>query len=344
MNASINRQWILARRPRGFPAAECYEFRRSPVPRIGDGEMIVRNAYLSLDPAIRGWMDDVPSYMPPIPIGAPMRGTTIGKVVESRIPGFAVGDIVQGLNGWEDYSVVRAGGFTAKLPTGLGVPPTNFLSVLGPTGLTAYFGLLDVGRPKRGETVLVSGAAGAVGSIVGQIAKIEGCRAVGIAGGTEKCDWLRRECGYDAVIDYKARAGGDFVAAIREACPDGVDIYFDNVGGPLLDAVLVSINERGRVLMCGAIAQYNATELPPGPRQLWQLIVRSARIEGFLVRSYLDRWAEGAGRMAGWLAEGRIRHREHIDKGLENATRSFERLFSGDHRGKLIVDIASEAL
>jgi hypothetical protein len=204
--------------------------------------------------------------------------------------------------------------------------------------------LLDVGRPKAGETVLVSGAAGAVGSLVGQIAKLKGCRAVGIAGGREKCEWITRELGFDAAIDYKGAAARDMAAALRAACPQGIDIYFDNVGGPLLDEVLLQINERARILICGSIATYNAVQPPPGPRHLWQLLVKSARIEGFLIKTYVDRFAEGAAEMAGWIAQGRIKHREHIDRGLENAPQSFLKLFTGEHRGKLILDVASEAL
>jgi len=340
MTGFSNRQLLLKQRPHGRPGPECYEWRESRTAAPADGELLVRNLYLSLDPAIRGWMDDAPSYMPPIPVGSVMRGTTIARVIESRCDGFLPGDIVQGLNGWEDYSITPGAGFTAKVPLELKRPLTNFLSVLGPTGLTAYFGLIDVGRPQRGETVLVSGAAGAVGSIVGQIAAILGCHAVGIAGGAQKCSWLTEQLGFDAAIDYKREAG--LGAAIQAACPDGVDVYFDNVGGPLLESVLANINERARLLMCGAISGYNAVEPPPGPRNLWQLIVKSARLEGFLIKSYLGRWAEGRAQMAAWLDAGLIKHREHVDRGLENAPQSFLRLFDGNHDGKLIVDIAGK--
>jgi NADPH-dependent curcumin reductase CurA len=338
MSGLVNRQYLLKERPRGRPVPACYEWREGPAGAPADGELLVRNLYLSLDPAIRGWMDDAPSYMPPIPVGSVMRGTTIARVVESRCDGFRAGDIVQGLNGWEDYSITPGAGFTAKVPLELHRPLTNFLSVLGPTGLTAYFGLLEVGRPRRGETVLVSGAAGAVGCIAGQIAAILGCRVAGIAGGAEKCRWITEQLGFDAAIDYKRET--DLRAAIHAACPGGVDVYFDNVGGPLLECVLANINEHARLLMCGAISGYNAVEPPPGPRNLWQLIVKSARLEGFLIKSYLGRWAEGRAQMAAWLDAGLIKHREHVDRGLENAPQSFLRLFDGNHDGKLIVDIA----
>jgi len=335
-----NRQIILKQRPRGLPGPECYELRTSAVPEPAEGELLLRNLYLSLDPAIRGWMDDAPSYFPPIPLNAVMRGTTIARVVKSRSPEFKAGEMVQGLNGWEDYSIAPAVGFTLRIPPDLGRPYTNFLSVLGPTGLTAYFGLLEVGRPERGQTVLVSGAAGAVGSIVGQIAKILGCRAVGIAGGEKKCRWLTSELGFDAAVDYKATK--DLTASVRTACPDGVDVFFDNVGGETLEAALDVINQRARIIMCGAISSYNATEPTPAPRNLWQLLVKTARLEGYLLSSYLGQWPEGRMKMLEWVRDGRIKFREHVDRGLENAPKSMLKLFDGSHDGKLIIDIAGD--
>jgi NADPH-dependent curcumin reductase CurA len=339
MATGINRRWMLKQRPQRLPGPECYEWREEPVPRAGENEVVIRNLYMSLDPAIRGWMDDRPSYLPPIPLGGVMRATTIGKVLESRCAGFERGDIVQGLNGWEDYSVSQGRGFTARVPVHPGLPLTDFLSVLGTTGLSAYFGLLEVARPRAGETVLVTGAAGAVGSIVGQLARRAGCRAVGVAGSDEKCAWLERECGYDATINYRTRAN-DLVAAIRAACPDGVDIQFENVGGGILEAGLECLNKRGRVLLCGLISQYNAGGDVRGIRNLWQLIAKTARIEGFLVRDWLDRWAEAAAELAKLVAAGELHHREHIERGLEHAPETFLRLFDGNHQGKLIVDIA----
>lgn len=343
MTASVNRQVILKKRPQGLPDDSCYEWRESPIPEPGPDQLLVRNVYMSLDPAIRGWMDDRPSYFPPIELGEPMRATTIGIVVKSNAPGFEPGDIVQGLNGWEDYSVAPGEGFTAKLPVELGFPLTHFLSVLGPTALTSYFGLHDLGKPKAGETVLVSGGAGAVGSIVGQLAKLESCHVTGIAGTDEKCSWMQDTLGFDAAFNYRTRQH-DLSAAIAETCPNGVDIYFDNVGGPLLEAAIDHINDNARILLCGAISGYNSEEPPPGPRNLWQLIVKTARMEGFLIRDYLDQWAAGAEALGPLVAEGNLKHREHIEVGLENATQAFLRLFDGSHEGKLIVDIASGEL
>lgn len=283
-------------------------------------------------------MDDKPSYMPPIELGAVMRGTTVARVIDSRSPRFKPGDIVHGLNGWEDYSIAVDSPFLFLVPPEIERPLTNFLSVLGPTGLTAYFGMLEVARPEPGETVLVSGAAGAVGSIVGQIANLLGCRSVGIAGGEKKCRWLTEDLGFAAAIDYKSTQ--DLTAAIHKACPNGVDVYFDNVGGEILEATLNTINARARIVMCGSVATYNNTAPTPGPRNLWQLLVKTARLEGYLVSNYLPQWPEARIKLAHWLDEGRIQFREHIDVGLESAPVSFLRLFSGNHDGKLIVDIA----
>lgn len=344
MGGLVNRQWLLKKRPLGLPGPDCYEWREVSIPKPRDGECVIRNAYVSLDPAIRGWMDDAPSYLPPIPLGTVVRASTVGRVIESRAPGFAVGDVVQGFNGWEDYSLADTTSFITKVPTQLGLPPTNFLSILGAAGLTAYFGLLDIGKPVAGETVLISGAAGAVGSLVGQIAKLKGCRVVGIAGGAAKCAWAKDKCGFDAVIDYKRLGPGEFESAIRATCPEGIDIYFDNVGGPLLDAALLNLRQHARVVLCGAISNYNAAEPVPGSRNLWQLLVKNARMEGFVVIKYRNRFAEAVAAIAQWIHAGEITFREHIDRGLENTPQSFLRLFTGDHEGKLIVDVCSDVL
>ena len=336
----VNRQILLRARPRGLPASTDFEYREVPVPEPGPGEFVVRNDYLSLDPAIRGWMSDAPSYMPPIGLGEVMRGTTVGEVVASRNDAFSPGDRVVGLHGWEDYSVGRGGGFDSKLPPELDVPPTWFLSVLGAVGMTAYFGLLETGRPRAGETVLVSAAAGAVGSLVGQIARLEGCRTVGIAGGPDKCRMLREEFGFDAALDYKA--GGDLQAAIADAAPDGVDVYFENVGGAILDAALMNLNVRARIVVCGLISIYNAEKPVPGPYNLWQLLVKRARMEGFLIADWVGRFPEGIGQMADWLQSGHIHHREHIEPGLVDAPRTFLKLFDGSNHGKLIVDLSAD--
>lgn len=337
----MNRQICLKARPHGLPTPECYERRESPIPQPQDGELLIRNLYLSLDPAIRGWMSDKPSYAPPIPVGAVMRGLTIGRVVESRAEGFTTGDLVAGMHGWEDYSIAAAAR-VRRVPEDSGQSVTSHLGVLGSGGLTAYFGTLEIGRVRAGETVLVSGAAGTVGSIAGQIARLKGCRVVGIAGGPQKCAWLIEECGFDAAIDYKGSAAEDMAGALRAACPSGIDVYFENVGGPLLDTVLMQINEGARMVICGMIADYNRTSPPVGARNLWQLLVKSARMEGFLVMNYRDRSPQATAELAAWVRDGKIKYREQLVHGLENATQALLQLFSGDHHGKLLVEIAKE--
>ena len=333
-----NRKLILKKRPEGTPKETDFNLISEAVPKISDGEILVRNHYISLDPAQRGWMSDAPSYMPPIPLGESVRATTVGKVLESKNSNFAAGQWVLGLNGVEEYSRVAEGGFTAPIDASIVPSPTNFLSILGAVGLTAYFGLLDAGEPKEGETVLVSGAAGAVGSAVGQIAKIKGCRAVGIAGGSVKCKRLVEEYGFDAAIDYRGKSVEELDTAIKEAAPNGVDIIFENVGGDILDAGILNLNEHARVVLCGLISEYNSD--PVGTKNLWQLIVKQAVIKGFLIRDYAPRFAEGGAVMAGWIAEGKLNHREHIEVGIENAFDAFMLLFSGGNQGKLILDVS----
>jgi NADPH-dependent curcumin reductase len=272
-----------------------------------------------------------------VKLGDVMRGGPIGEVIESNHPDFAVGDNVFGRNGWQEYAVAGPEDLPMKLPSGLPLPLTDFLSVLGVTGLTAYFGLLDVGEPKEGETVVVSTAAGAVGSVVGQIAKIKGCRAVGIAGSDEKCKWCVDELGYDACINYKTQ---DVEAELRKACPNGVDVYFDNVGGEILNTVLGMNNFGSRFVICGAITQYNATEQPPGPSNYLRLLVKSSRMEGFIVLNYADRFQEGVMQLAQWVMEGKIKHREEVVDGLEHAPKAIHKLFDGTNTGKLIIKVA----
>ena len=335
---SENRKFILKRRPNGNPVKDDFSLVKEAIPDISDGEILVRNHFISLDPAQRGWMSDAPSYMPPIPLGDSVRASAVGKVVQSKNPNFEPGQWVLGLNAIEEYSRVEEGGFTAPIDISLVPSPTNFLSILGAVGLTAYFGLLDAGEPKAGETVLVSGAAGAVGSAVGQIAKIKGCRAVGIAGGPVKCERLIKEYGFDAAIDYRGKDIDGLDKAIRNAAPNGVDIMFENVGGDILDAGILSLNEQARVVLCGLISEYNSE--PVGIKNLWQLIVKQADIKGFLIRDYAPRFSEGGAVMAGWMAEGKIKHREHIETGIENAFEAFMLLFSGGNQGKLILDVS----
>jgi hypothetical protein len=330
-----NRQWRLASRPTGMVEDKNFTWVEEPVPTLDkDGQILVRNLYLSLDPTQRGWIAR-DSYLPAVPIGAVMRGSAVGRVVASRRPGFAPGDLVQGLFGWQDYVVIDAAAAPTKVPKS--VPPTQALGVLGATGITAYFGLLDVGRPKAGETVVVSGAAGATGSVVGQIAKIKGCRAIGIAGGADKCAWVKDELGFDACIDYKHE---DVGARLTELCPNGVDVYFDNVGGDILDAALARLAMHGRVVVCGAISQYNAGEPPPGPKHYLNLLLKRGRMEGFLVLDYLPRAMEAVMELAGWLAEGKIKDRVDVQEGLENAPATLRRLFRGENTGKQLLKIA----
>ncbi len=335
MDRPINRRITLAARPQGMVAESCFARDEVPAPSPGEGEALVRTLYLSIDPTIRGWMER-DTYLPAIAIGDPVRSGAVAEVVESRNPAYAVGDRVFGMVGWQDYALVDSGAAAMQvLPPG--IEPTDALGIYGITGLTAWFGLLDLGQPKQGETVLVSGAAGATGSVVGQLAKIHGCRAVGIAGGPEKCRFVTEDCGFDACIDYKA---GDVGRGIAEHCPHGVDVFFDNVGGDILDAALLRINQRARVVLCGAIASYNDAEPPPGPRNLMQLVIQRARMEGFIVLDYLPRFPEAMADLAKHVAEGRIHHRVDVVEGLERAPEALLRLFSGANLGKQLVKVA----
>lgn len=331
-----NKQWRLKRRPVGMVEEADFEWREEPAGVPGEGEVLVRIVYLSLDPANRGWLIDRPSYLPPVGIGEVMRGLAIGVVEQSEHPGFAPGDIVQGVFGWQQYAVVSGRGLN-KLPKQGPLPLTAYLGLLGHIGFTAYFGLLDVGKPQAGETLVVSAAAGATGSIVGQIGKIHGCRVVGLAGSEEKCRWIRDTLGFDAAINYKTEP---LLKGLQQQCPQGIDIYFDNVGGDMLEAALALINQRGRVVLCGMIAQYNTPEPPPGPRNLINLLVRRARIEGFIVLDYASRFGEAAAQLGKWMAEGKLQYRVDVVRGLENAPRALNKLFDGSNQGKLIVQVS----
>ena len=335
MTERTNRRWLLAERPTVMIEDRNFRWSEEPAPEaLNEGEILVRNLYLSCDPTQRGWMAR-PTYLPAIRIGEVIRSLAAGRVEQSSNPDFAVGDLVSGMFGWQDYAVVRPSDRPTKVPPGVPLPLA--MGVLGMTGVTAYFGLLDVGRPSPGETVVVSGAAGATGSIVGQIARLKGCRAIGIAGGKEKCEWLVRACKFDAAIDYKAENVG---ARLRELCPKGIDIYFDNVGGELLDLALDRLAMRGRVVICGAIAQYNDAESPPGPKNYLSLLLQRGRMEGFIVLDYLPRAHEAVGALAGWVATGEIVDRVDVQEGLENAPRALRRLFVGENLGKQLVKIA----
>jgi NADPH-dependent curcumin reductase CurA len=332
-----NRQWLLRARPVGWVKPSDFEWRESPTPAPQDGEALVRVLYLSFDPAMRGWMEDRPSYIPPVKIGEVMRAGAVGQVVESKSKDFAVGDLVQGTFGWQDFALVRGGGIMPAMPLPKGLPPTWALGVCGVTGLTAYFGLLDLGKPEPGQTVVVSGAAGATGSVAAQIARIQGCRTVGIAGGTEKCRWLVEKAGLDAAIDYKR---DDVAKKLRELCPKGIDVYFDNVGGEILDAALANLAQRARVVLCGGISAYNETTPPAGPKNLMNLVITRSRMEGFIVLDYLPRFAEGATELAQWVASGKLAHAEDVQHGLENAPQTFLRLFEGKNLGKQLLKVA----
>jgi NADPH-dependent curcumin reductase CurA len=335
----INRQWLLARRPHGLIQAEDFRWAEGPAPEPAAGEILVRNLYLSCDPTQRGWMSS-DTYLPRVKIGEVMRSFAAGQVVKSRNPAFPVGQVVQGLLGWQDYAVTGPGAPASPVPIPPGVPIETGMSVLGLTGITAYFGLLEIGRPQEGETVVVSGAAGATGSAVGQLAKIKGCRVVGIAGGAEKCRYLTEELGFDAAIDYKSE---DVARRLRRTCPKGIDVYFDNVGGDTLDAALASLAMHGRVVLCGAISRYNDEELAPGPRNYLSLLIQRGRMEGFIVLDFMSRAGEAVAALAGWLREGRLKDRVDVQHGLENAPSALARLFRGENRGKQLVKIADPA-
>ena len=335
---NTNRQWLLAKRPFGVVTKENFEYAETPIPEPGGDEVLVRNLYLSFDPTQRGWMEDRESYLPPVQLGEPMRAGSIGQVVESNNPEFQKGDLVQTTGGWQDFIVAAPGQGVlglSKVPDG--VPPEMMLSVLGVTGLTAYFGLLDLGEPKSDETVLVSGAAGATGSVAGQIAKLKGCRVVGIAGGIDKCRWLAEEAGFDEVIDYKNE---DVNTRIAETCPGKIDVYFDNVGGEILEAALNHINMRARVVLCGGISGYNATEPLPGPSNLMNLVVMRARMEGFIVIDYMDRAGEAVAQLMNWIQAGELKYQVDMQEGFENIPDTLNRLFTGQNLGKQLLKIA----
>ena len=333
----MNKTWILRKRPEGEVKEGDLELVESPLEPLKDGEVRTRLIYLSLDPTNRIWMSDVDAYLPPVGIGDPMRGGGLAVVTESKFDGLSAGDIVNtGLGSWSLYSTHPGQTLTAmpKLP---GVPLTAFMGPLGATGMTAYFGLMDIGKPKTGETVVVSAAAGAVGSMVGQIAKIQGCRVVGIAGSDEKCKWLTETAGFDAAINYKSE---DVGAALDKHCPDGIDVNFENVGGKIMDQVIARLNDFSRMPLCGLISTYNATEPVPGPYNFSNLLMRRTLVKGFIVIDYFPRFPEGMQQMAGWLMEGKLKFETDIVKGLENAPASLSRLFEGKNLGKLIVEVS----
>ena len=334
-----SRRLVLARRPSGMVDDTVVRMDTVPVPEPGPGEAIVRVEYISIDPTIRTWMDDAPGYLPPIEIDAVIRSGAIGKVIASDSDSYAVGDTVFGMLGWQDYAVVGTEGSTAQVVPD-GIDPTATLSVFGITGMTAYFGLLDIGQPKEGDTVVVSGAAGATGSVVGQIAKAKGAgRVIGIAGTDEKCAWLIDELGFDGAVNYKTE---NVAARLRELCPNGIDVYFDNVGGKILDICLAQLAMKARVVCCGAISAYNEDRSTAyGLKNYFTLITKRARMEGFLILDYLDRFPEAQGEMLGWVLDGTVKHAVHLVDGLENAPDALNLLFTGGNTGKVIVKVES---
>jgi NADPH-dependent curcumin reductase CurA len=337
MSNPTNRQWRLAARPQGLIKESDFEWVEERVRSIEGGEVLVRNIYLSLDPANRGWVRETASYVEPVQIGDVMRGLTIGVVEESRNQRFSEGDIVSGTIGWQDYGISDGSDLRVVRPGAL--PLTAFLGLFGMVGMTAYFGLLDVGKPAAGETLVISGAAGAVGSIVGQIGKIVGCRVVGVAGSDSKCSWLTDELGFDAAINYKTES---VARKLHKHCPDGIDVIFENVGGEILDAEMMWINNFARIVLCGLISGYNATEPVPGPSSFPLVLIRRARVEGFIVIDFAERYGEAVEKLSEWYEEGRLKYRVAVYDGLETAPRNINRLFDGSHDGKLIIKVSDE--
>ena len=331
----MNRMVKLARRPQGMVKQEDFRVEEGPVPTPGEGEILVRIKFVSLDPAMRGWVTEAKSYVPPVAIGETMRSYSVGIVEASNAPAFKVGDAVQGLLGVQDYAVSQGKGLVRVDPAK--APLERWIGGLGMPGWTAYFGLLEVGQPKAGETVVVSAASGAVGSIVGQIAKIKGCRAVGIAGGADKCRYVIEELGFDACVDYK---GGNLAADLKAACPSGIDVYFENVGGDILDAVLPQMNLRGRIPVCGLISAYNATAPVAGPRNLRCVLTQRLRMQGLIVFDWADRIPEAISQLGDWHSQGRLKIREDVrETGLASFPQVLNELYTGGNFGKLVLKV-----
>lgn len=329
----LNRQVRLKARPSGEPGPETWTLTEEPVPCPGEGQLLLKILYVSIDPAMRGWLNEARSYIAPVQIGEVMRAGTVAQVITSHHPEFQPGDFVVGMQGVQTYALSDGSGLHRVDPRLAPLP--RYLGVLGMPGMTAYFGLLDTGKPQPGETVVISGAAGAVGSVAGQIARIQGCRVVGIAGGRDKCDYLVNELGFDGAIDYRTES---VTAGLKRTCPQGVDVFFDNVGGDILDAVLTRINRHARIVICGAISQYNSSEVQ-GPRNYLSLLVNRARMEGIVVFDNVARYGEAARVMGSWLQEGRLKAREHIIEGIERFPEALMMLFRGENFGKLVLKV-----
>ena len=329
----INKVLRLKKRPIGFPDEDTWELSEEILPSLNEGEILIENNYISLDPAMRGWMNETRSYIEPVKIGDVMRAGSIGKVIESNNSKFSEGDVVSGGSGVQQYSINDGKGFFKIYPGKLDLPV--FIGTLGMPGMTAYFGILEVGKIKEGETVLVSAAAGAVGSIVGQIAKIKGCKVVGITGGKEKCDYVVNELGFDGCIDYKNES---VKRGIKKECPNGIDVYFDNVGGDILDSALIFINKYARIVVCGAISQYNETSAK-GPDNYLSLLVNRGTMTGMVVFDYVKKYPIAVEEMSNWILEGKLKSKEDIYDGIENFYEIFKKLFNGDKKGKLILKV-----
>jgi NADPH-dependent curcumin reductase len=340
MAETLNRQWRLARRPEGRATATDFEWTETSVPRPGPGQALVRNDLLSLDPTCRSWMSERETYLPPVNLGDVMRGISVGTVVDSHHPALREGMPVYGMFGWQDYAIAGRDDLVAPLPQAPDMPLTIHLGLFGHVGMTAYFGIEDVAKPKPGETLVVSAAAGAVGSLAGQLGRIRGCRVVGITGTREKCEWLTSELGFDAAINHREEI--PLAEALARNCPEGIDVYFDNVGGYTLEAVLQCINQKARIALCGMISGYNEPSRdggPPSPRNLFQVVFKRASMEGFLVLDYWNRAAEAVDALARLHQEHRIKYRVHVVQGLENAPAALNMLFDGSNQGKLVVAI-----
>ncbi|MEE4360084.1 MAG: NADP-dependent oxidoreductase [Pseudomonadales bacterium] len=342
MAETVAHAWVLKQRPQGRIDRDDFDWVETTLPAPGPDQVLVRTLYLSLDPTNRIWASDMDQYMPPVGLGEVMRGGTLGVVEASGHAGFAPGDVVQGMWGWQSHYLAPGGAGLTKLPRTPGVRLDAYMSVLGATGMTAYFGLLDIGKPQAGETVVVSAAAGAVGQIVGQIARLKGCRVVGTAGSDAKCRHLTEDLGFDAAINYKT---ADLDAELAKACPKGIDVYFENTGGPVTDAVFKLLNLNARIPLCGLIAHYNDEDTAqgtPGPNNFQMALMKRVLIKGFIIIDYFPRFPEGIAEMAGWLAAGKIKYDTDIVDGLENAVDAVNRLFDGANTGKLLVRCSPE--
>ncbi len=333
-----NHQWLLAKRPNGNIRSTDFTWNETEIAEPNEGEILIRNIYLSLDPTNRGWISDTPGYLPPVPLGSVMRGIAIGVVEASRNARFPEGSIVQGMLGWQTYTLSDGSGLTI-LPNMPGVPLTAHFGLFGHIGMTAYFGLLEIGELASGETITITAASGAVGSLVGQIGKLKGCRVIGITGSDEKCQWITEELGFDAAINYKTES---VYEQLKVHCPEGIDVIFENVGGEIFDAELAHINLHARVVLCGLISQYNATEPVPGPYNFRNLLTRRGKLQGFIVLDYMDRAMEAMMELAQWYQEGKISYHVDVIEGLQEAPTAINRLFDGNKKGKLLIKVSEE--